>query len=95
MPDSILNGLIVERGSPLVQFEIQRPSRGVVADTKWKFPFIVWVNRIPERKKAVLYPCQCSSIVWKVSRSGLPRKLLDIYQPGLSCVCPCMGRFIE
>lgn len=90
-----MSGLILPAGSPLVQFEVQRPSRVALMQKPpgVEFPFLVWVNRAPQPRDPRRYPCDCGSHVWSVDRKTLPRKgEMNRAHPS---VCLCMGRFIE
>lgn len=85
-------GLILPAGSPLVQFEIKRPPNGQPNNAQLPLPAVIWVIRMPEERTD--FVCKCSSVVWRVSRKGLPKEYMAKYT-GVECVCRCMGGFIE
>ena len=98
MPDSIVNGLIVERGSPLVQFEITAlPGYPEGYEdrvrSEGKLPTVVWVDRRGRDRDtfqgSTLSRHQCKSLVFDAP-------FMKSMTPGRTpVVCLCMGRFIE
>lgn len=89
-------GLIVERGSPLVQFEIR-------ASDSWKddwMPRVIWVDRTLRPKTN--FVCVKCSEVFRVLDESVKSLYREIGRPcprlnesQYMAVCRCMGRFIE
>ncbi len=93
MADTQSAGLIVEAGSPLVQFEVVRPNRGQIArGVKCRTPFVVWVNRNPEPLIDPNFTCDCQGPLFRVLPETLP---FTVRASPHTCVCLCMGGFIE
>ena len=78
------HGMIVEAGSPLVQFEIQRAAHG---GTVFE-PEVLWINRVPLADAELTEDWEgCRPVFTAPGRRGIN---------GIAgAVCLCMGRFIE